>query len=107
MGVADVIFEPHPPNFENLYNFWRCSNDAKMIFWYLYWFQILEDQCGSVPSIPVVVLGLSNGLDNIDSLWSRMKIVLDTFWNSGHSAPVPVSRSETKTFMNVIMIKDF
>jgi hypothetical protein len=21
MGVAGVIFEPHPPNFENLYNF--------------------------------------------------------------------------------------
>ena len=21
MGVAGLIFEPHPPNFENLYNF--------------------------------------------------------------------------------------
>ena len=32
------------------------SNDVKMIFWYLYWFQILKDQCGSVPSIFVAVL---------------------------------------------------
>ena len=29
-----------------------------MIFWYLYWFQIFKDQCGSVPSIPVAVLVL-------------------------------------------------
>ena len=46
MGVAGLIFEPHPPNFENQYNFWRCSNDAKMIFWFLYWFQIFKDQFG-------------------------------------------------------------
>ena len=46
MGVAGLIFEPPPPNFENQYNFWRCSIDAKMIFWYLYWFQIFKDQCG-------------------------------------------------------------
>ena len=32
MGMAGLIFEPHPPNFENQYNFWRCSNDAIMIF---------------------------------------------------------------------------
>ena len=31
-----------PPNFENQYNFWRCLNDMKMIFWYLYWFQIFR-----------------------------------------------------------------
>ena len=41
MGVAGLIFEPHPPNFENQYNFWRCLNGTKKIFWYLYWFQIL------------------------------------------------------------------
>jgi hypothetical protein len=27
MGVTGLIFEPHPPNFENLYKFLRCSND--------------------------------------------------------------------------------
>ena len=32
-------------NFENQCNFCRCSNDAKMIFWFLYWFQIFKDQC--------------------------------------------------------------
>ena len=31
-----------------------------MIFDYLYWFQIFKDQWGSVPSIPVAVLGQPN-----------------------------------------------
>jgi hypothetical protein len=31
-----------------------------MIFWYLYWFQILDQCGGSVPSIPVAVLGLED-----------------------------------------------
>ena len=31
MDVAGLIFELHPPNFENLYNFLRCSNDVKII----------------------------------------------------------------------------
>ena len=31
IGVAGLIFDPHPLNFENQYNFLRCSNDAKMI----------------------------------------------------------------------------
>jgi hypothetical protein len=46
MGVEGVIFESHPPNFENLYNFLRCSNDVKMIFLYLYWFQISKISVG-------------------------------------------------------------
>ena len=32
MSVAGLIFESHPPNFENQYNFWRCLIDAKMFF---------------------------------------------------------------------------
>ena len=32
MGVAGLMIEPHPPNFEKLYNFLRCSNDVKKIF---------------------------------------------------------------------------
>ena len=43
MGVAGLIFEPHSPNFENQYNCRR--NDAKMIFLFIYWFQIFKDQC--------------------------------------------------------------
>jgi hypothetical protein len=46
MGVAGLIFKPHSSNFENQYNFLRCSNDAKMIFWFLYWFQIFKNQSG-------------------------------------------------------------
>ena len=59
MGVSGLIFEPHFPNFENQYNFWRCSNDVHMIFFlFLYWFQIFKDQCGGVPYISVAVLEL-------------------------------------------------
>jgi hypothetical protein len=56
MGVAGLIFEPHPSNFENLYNFLRCSNDVQMIFSYLCWFQILKISV----SISVAVLDLCN-----------------------------------------------
>ena len=44
--MASPIFEPHPPNFENQYNFWRCWNDINMIFWFLYWFQISKISVG-------------------------------------------------------------
>ena len=33
MGVAGLIFKPHPPNFENQYNFLRCSIDATHLAW--------------------------------------------------------------------------
>ena len=46
MGMAGLIFEPRPPNFEKQYNIWKCLNDIEMIFWYLYWFQIFRDQYG-------------------------------------------------------------
>ena len=36
MGVAGLIFESYPPNFENQYNFWRYLNGIKTIFWYNY-----------------------------------------------------------------------
>ena len=35
MALAGLIFEPNPQNFENQYNFWRCLNGTKIIFWYL------------------------------------------------------------------------
>ena len=40
MGMAGLVFEPHPPNFQNQYNFFRCTNDITMIFWDLYFFRI-------------------------------------------------------------------
>jgi hypothetical protein len=30
--VEGLIFESHPPKFENQYTFLRCSNDVKTIF---------------------------------------------------------------------------
>ena len=59
IAVAGSIFEPHPPNFGNQYNFRRCSNNDEMNFWFLNWFQIFKVQCGSVPSISVAVLALA------------------------------------------------
>ena len=54
MGVASLIFEPHPPNFANQYNFFRWTNDVTMVFWYLYWFQIYKNPQGvSFPGAPV------------------------------------------------------
>ena len=58
MGVEGVIFESHPPNFENLYNFLRCSNDVKNDFLISLLVSDFKDQCGSVPSISVAVLEL-------------------------------------------------
>ena len=74
MGVAGSIFESHPKNFQNQYNFWRCSNDITMIFSYLYQFQICKNQCGvlrpyleaslhqSTTSIPLVYHQSTTGL---------------------------------------------
>ena len=53
MGVAGLIIEPHPTNFENLYIFQDVQMMFKWFFDCLYWFQIFKDQCLSVPSIPV------------------------------------------------------
>jgi hypothetical protein len=53
-----------------------CSNDVKMIFWYLSWFQILEDQCGSVPSIPVAVLDLGEYIIR-KKIRTRNEVVLE------------------------------
>ena len=55
MGVAGLIFEPHPPNFKNQCDFWRCSNDPKMISLLVSDFQ---RSVWSVPSISVAVLAL-------------------------------------------------
>ena len=33
-GVADSIFEPHPPDFEKICMSYRCSNDVNIIFWH-------------------------------------------------------------------------
>ena len=39
MGVAGLIFEPCPPNFENQYNFWSscCKNNVFFIQYLSYW----------------------------------------------------------------------
>ena len=42
MGMASLIFDPHPPNFANLHNFLRCTNDIIMTFWNSFWFQIYK-----------------------------------------------------------------
>ena len=54
MGMAGLIIEPHPPNFEKLYFFYGVQMMLKYFFGYLYWFQIFKKSVlHSVPSIPV------------------------------------------------------
>ena len=55
MGVVGLMFEPHPPNFENLYNLfkWCYDNFLKSLL-----VSDFQDQCGIVSSIPVAVLDL-------------------------------------------------
>ena len=52
MGMAGLMFEPHPPNCETFMMFKCCLNDFLIIS------TVFKDQFGSVPSIPVTVLGL-------------------------------------------------
>ena len=52
MGVAGLMIEPHPPNFQNLYIF-QDVQLMKYFFGYLHWFYIFKDQGLSVLSIPV------------------------------------------------------
>ena len=60
MGVAGLIFEPRPPNFENQYNFWRCLSGIKIIFWYLYYLvSDFQKISVSAPSILKHLLALS------------------------------------------------
>ena len=59
MGVAGLIFEPHPSNFENQYNFLRSSNDAKMIFWVIYCFQKSVWSICSCPCLSIKPRNLS------------------------------------------------
>ena len=58
MGVAGLMFGPHPPNFENLYNFFK---DIQMMLEQFFdistGFRFSKMQWGSVPSIPVAFLG--------------------------------------------------
>ena len=60
MGIAGSIFELHPPNFQKMCIFWRCTNDISTIFCYLYWFQFWK-KCQSLPVHPTVVPGKSIG----------------------------------------------
>ena len=56
MGVASLVFDPHPPNFTNLHNFSRCTNDITMTFLHLQYHQIYKKPLGvSIPGAPVFV----------------------------------------------------
>ena len=70
MGVAGLIFEPYPPNFENQYNFWRCSSDAKNFFDFSTGFRFskVSVECSAhICSCPCIVFGdLTSMAENID-----------------------------------------
>ena len=61
-GVAHPILKPHPPNFQNQYNFWKSSNDITMTFWYSYWFLTFKKI--QKPSCPSLKGSVDNVLQN-------------------------------------------
>ena len=46
MGVAGLVFEPPPPNFEKMHNFPRYTNDIIMNYGYFHWFKSLKKSLG-------------------------------------------------------------
>ena len=46
MGVAGLVFEPPPPNFEKMHNFPRYTNDIIMKYGYFHWFKSLKKSLG-------------------------------------------------------------
>ena len=46
MGVAGLVFEPRPPNFEKMHNFPKCTNDITMNYGYFHWFKSLKKSLG-------------------------------------------------------------
>ena len=46
MGVAGLVFEPRPPNFEKMHNFPRYTIDIIMNYGYFHWFKSLKKSLG-------------------------------------------------------------
>ena len=60
MGVAGLVFEPPPPNFEKMHNFPRYTNDIIMKYGYFHWFKSLKKSLGVSFTDILVLLGLLN-----------------------------------------------
>ena len=58
MGVAGLVFEPPPPNFEKIHNFPRNTNDIIMKYGYFHWFKSLKKSLGVSFTDILVLLGL-------------------------------------------------
>ena len=59
MGVAGLVFEPPPPNFEKMHNFPRYTNDIIMKYGYFHWFKSLKKSLGVSFTDILVLLGLT------------------------------------------------
>ena len=60
MGVAGLVFEPPPPNFEKMHNFPRYTNDIIMKYGYFHWFKSLKKSLGVSFTDILVLLDLHN-----------------------------------------------
>ena len=60
MGVAGLVFEPPPPNFEKMHNFPRYTNDIIMKYGYFHWFKSLKKSLGVSFTDILVLLGLAS-----------------------------------------------
>ena len=60
MGVAGLVFEPPPPNFEKMHNFPRYTNNIIMKYGYFHWFKSLKKSLGVSFTDILVLLALAN-----------------------------------------------
>ena len=55
MGVAGLVYEQRPPNFEKMHYFPRYTNDIIMNYGHFHWFKSLKKSLG-VSFIDILVL---------------------------------------------------
>ena len=92
--MAGLIFELHPPNFQKMCIFWRCTNGISTIFCYLLWFQFCK-KCQSLPVHPTVVSAL---------LYSFFSLFSDLRFNKIRH--IPRGTFQNLTQMNTLLLNN-
>ena len=74
MGMAGLVFEPPPPNFEKMHNFPRYTNDIIMNYGYFHWFKSLKKSLGVSFTDILVLLALDHAKSNRLCVVSEEKV---------------------------------
>ena len=78
MGVADSIFEPHPPDFGKILIFSRCSNDSKTIFWYFQQYKKCQKSVRAINPVNTEIHDLSK--TSLDFQYPLFKKITAYVW---------------------------